>query len=63
MSDDNGYPTKEERLEKCKLGFHHYAPPRGIDGLRWCYGCGKTVHPDRFFADAVYEAIDKLGPI
>lgn len=53
MPDERGMPTRGERLEQCKRGFHYYAPPRGIDGMRWCYGCGKTVDPDRFLADAV----------
>ena len=53
-------PTKEERLEQCKRGFHFFAPPRGRDGMRWCYGCGKTVDPDRFFAEAVSSVTGKF---
>ena len=60
MPDENGMPTKEERLEQCKRGFHFFAPARGRDGMRWCYGCGKTVDPDAFFAEAVSSVIDKF---
>ena len=59
MPDEQGRPTKAERLEQCARGFHYYAPPRGIDGKRWCWGCGKTVDPDAFFAEAVVGLIRK----
>lgn len=59
MPDERGMPTGEERLEQCKRGFHYYAPARGIDGMRWCYGCGKTVDPDDFLAEAVSGLILK----
>lgn len=59
MAETPKPPTREERLEMCKQGHHYYAPARGVDGMRWCYGCGKTVDPDDFFAEAVGILIQK----
>lgn len=51
---------QEEQLEFCKQGYHHMAPPRGWDGMRWCYGCGKTVDPDDYFAEAIGSLVQKF---
>jgi hypothetical protein len=59
LKPENKQPTREERLELCRRGYHHYASARGSDGMRWCYGCGKTVDPDDFFAEAVSSGIKK----
>lgn len=54
-------PCREEtQAILCKSGQHHMAPPRGIDGKRWCYGCGATIDPDDYFAEAVGLLIQKM---
>lgn len=50
---------KERQDILCAQGHHNMAPPRGSDGMRWCYNCYKAVDPDSYFAEAVGMLIER----